>query len=136
MTTRQTATLVEALEIQDLRVKLTGTVRKQGVHVGGGRHVNMPNAWDGNGRVPPGWSGFHGAYEEEEQVQEMVDDGNGGQVKQISYRKLGTFAVELPDDTPERLLGNRKDMLTAAERTKLGDAFDAAILADEAKAEK
>lgn len=28
----------------------------RGVHVGRGPHVPMPNAWDGLGSVPPGWT--------------------------------------------------------------------------------
>lgn len=28
----------------------------RGVHVGRGPHVNMPETWDGNGPVPPGWT--------------------------------------------------------------------------------
>jgi hypothetical protein len=28
----------------------------RGVHVGGGRHVEMPDEWDGTGATPPGWT--------------------------------------------------------------------------------
>jgi hypothetical protein len=27
-----------------------------GTHVGGGRHVDMPATWDGQGATPPGWT--------------------------------------------------------------------------------
>jgi hypothetical protein len=29
---------------------------RAGVHVGGGIHVPMPGAWDGQGPTPPGWT--------------------------------------------------------------------------------
>lgn len=28
----------------------------RGTHTGGGIHVPMPETWDGNGPVPPGWT--------------------------------------------------------------------------------
>lgn len=28
----------------------------KGRHVGGGRHVDMPDTWDGTGPTPPGWT--------------------------------------------------------------------------------
>lgn len=31
-----------------------------GTQVGGGRHVDMPESWDGEGAVPIGWTGFAG----------------------------------------------------------------------------
>jgi hypothetical protein len=27
-----------------------------GTHIGGGRHVDMPQTWDGQGTPPPGWT--------------------------------------------------------------------------------
>ena len=30
----------------------------RGTHVGGGIHVPMPETWDGNGTVPPGWTSY------------------------------------------------------------------------------
>lgn len=30
---------------------------QKGTHVGGGRHVTMPDTWDGTGACPPGWTG-------------------------------------------------------------------------------
>ena len=30
------------------------------MHVGGGKHVDMPETWDGQGDVPPGWSSHKG----------------------------------------------------------------------------
>ncbi len=27
-----------------------------GAHIGGGRHVDMPQTWDGQGATPPGWT--------------------------------------------------------------------------------
>lgn len=30
----------------------------RGAHIGGGRHVIMPETWDGVGKVPPGWTSY------------------------------------------------------------------------------
>lgn len=32
---------------------------RRGEHVGEGRHVVMPEAWDGTGECPPGWTATH-----------------------------------------------------------------------------
>lgn len=29
---------------------------RKGMHLGGGRHVDMPDTWDGQGATPPGWT--------------------------------------------------------------------------------
>ena len=52
-------TEAEVREFVDLRDKLLGRPRR-GVHVGRGRHVDMPDTWDGEGRKPPGWWGDDG----------------------------------------------------------------------------
>lgn len=40
--------------------KLLGLPLK-GTHVGGGLHVDMPDTWNGSGKVPPGWSSYLGS---------------------------------------------------------------------------
>lgn len=42
----------------DRREKLLGNP-KPPVHIGGGRHVEAPETWDGTGATPPGWTKEH-----------------------------------------------------------------------------
>lgn len=119
---RRGITLARAQELHAIRDKLTGDLRVRGEHIGKGRHVEMPESWDGNGKVPPGWSGYDGAHEETEQVV-TVDSQTGARV--VSYVGLGTYAVGLPADTPARLNGPDGNRLTGQERALLAQEFAA-----------
>jgi len=52
----QAAQIVAALDV------LEG-YPSRGVHVGGGRHVDAPDTWDGTGDTPSGWTKGHEAVE-------------------------------------------------------------------------
>lgn len=45
---------------------------RRGVHRGLGIHVFMPESWDGNGPVPPGWTGNHTIFVEDGVVRNRV----------------------------------------------------------------
>lgn len=62
-TRRRLASKREAKALRLLRDKVTPGP-KRGTHVGGGHHVTMPNEWNREGVVPPGWSGYNGEVEE------------------------------------------------------------------------
>lgn len=114
MKIRTGLTRAEADELLRIKRKLGEESPARGTHVGSGPHVKMPDTWDGTGKVPPGWSGVHGVYEETEQVEETVD---GARV--VSTRGLGTYAVGLSDDVSLRLSRDGDTRLTAAEKAFL-----------------
>lgn len=64
----------------------------RGTHIGTGKHVGMPDTWDGLGRVPPGWTSHQG------------------------HRNDGDGAVFFPDEPETQTKLNR---LTGPERAAL-----------------
>jgi hypothetical protein len=108
-------TLAQANELRAAMSKVAPTPEK-GAHVGGGRHVKMPETWDGNGKVPPGWAGLDGVFEEEELNETVGPQGE----KIITVRKLGTYAVGIMP-VEEKDLGK----FSAGELLKINAALDA-----------
>lgn len=101
-------TKADADELVALRDTLTPDPVR-GVHVGGGRHVDMPAEWDRGGDVPPGWSGFPGAREE---FADIEDDATT-----VGYR------VDFPEDMQELL--DASDM-HPSDRVTMQTAIDGA----------
>ena len=115
MIERKGLTRTQASRILVLRQKTGDDAPSKGTHTGGGRHVPMPVDWDGAGRVPPGWSGVHGVFEEEAREESTDKDG----VKVITYRKLGTYSVGLPEDIEARITRARLSAMPEEEKTEL-----------------
>lgn len=118
-------TLAQANELRAAFAKVAPAPEK-GAHVGKGRHVPMPETWDGNGKVPPGWVGLDGVFEEEE-LEETI--GAKGE-KIITKRKLGTYAVGVMEIAPEDRV-----KLTPAELLKVDAAINDAKTATLAELE-
>ena len=92
---------VAASTLLSIRDKLGVDAPTKGVQVGGGIHVPMPDAWDGVGRVPLGYTGTAGIYEED-----------------------GAFSVGLPEDIEDRLSVDSD--LTGPERAEILTEFNEA----------
>jgi hypothetical protein len=90
-------TETEALELLTIRKKAGEPEPEKGSHIGNGRHVTMPESWDGNGKIPPGWSGLSGVVFDAEK---------------------GSYTVEILD-----LDQAGKDKLSASEIKKIDDAI-------------
>lgn len=106
----EATTEAEALELLTIREKAGAPEPEKGVHVGAGRHVQMPETWDGNGKVPAGWSGLAGVYFDEEKAKYVLE-------------------VVEPDDAA-------KAKLSAEEFKKLDDALKTEKLVEEEKVGK
>lgn len=98
MNYRVVNTLVLAQTIEARQDKLHALPAK-GTHVGGGVHVPMPDAWDGNGAVPPGWSSYKGS--------------------RIEHPAGSQWAVPIDHETPAALANGRAARLTAPEQAGL-----------------
>lgn len=103
----EATTEAEALELLAIREKAGASEPEKGVHIGAGRHVPMPETWDGSGKVPAGWSGLSGVY---------FDDAKSAYIVET---------VDVLDDS-------MKSKLSAEEFKKIDDAMKVA----EAKLEK
>lgn len=57
---KYTGPTLEAREAAAALLDKAYALPTRGVPVGGGRHVPMPDIWDGLGPVPPGWTSFQG----------------------------------------------------------------------------
>lgn len=95
----QDLTQAEALELLAIRKKAGEPAPEKGTHIGGGRHVPMPESWDGTGKVPAGWSGLSGVT--------------------LNVEK-NSYAVEVID-----LATAMKSKLSATEIKKIEDAISA-----------
>lgn len=73
----RTASDAEALALQAAIDSAMGYPRK-GVHVGEGRHIDIPESWDGNGNPPPGWSAHYAEIYHAETRTPIIpfDDGD------------------------------------------------------------
>ena len=78
-----------------------------GVHVGGGRHVDMPASWDGNGAVPIGWTSYKGSSRQ--------------------HPTLPQWATTLDPDAPAAMANGRRNRLNASEQTKMTADLAAAV---------
>jgi len=96
-------------DIKASRDKLIGPPVK-GFHMGGGRHCDMPDTWDGVGKVPPGWSGADGPEEHPD--------------------RKGEWSVELPSSVSVALADSRQSRVTPAEKTTLQTAMATAVEKD------
>lgn len=99
--------------IQAARDKLLGAPVR-GVDCGGGKHEPMPQAWDGVGPVPPGWTGFDGPVETTTVGTWAIDVGNG--------------------EVTAALADARASKVSAQEKTTLQTAVAAAVPTYQAKA--
>jgi hypothetical protein len=91
----EATTEAEALELLAIREKAGAHEPEKGTHVGAGRHVQMPETWDGSGKVPAGWSGLAGVYFDEEKakyVLEVVELDN------VAKAKLSAEELKKLDD--------------------------------------
>ncbi len=70
-----------------------------GVHVGGGRHVDMPASWDGNGAVPIGWTSYKGSSRQ--------------------HPTLAQWATPLDPECTAAMGNGRRARLNASEQTKM-----------------
>lgn len=117
-------TLEEMREAQAAVDKALGYPRR-GRHVGGGRHVGMPDTWDGQGPCPPGWT---------KSASEPVEAADG-----TTYLVVTGLEADLGD--PEKLTkvtGRQRAVLakvTQAELVSIRDIVNAAQDAREAKGE-
>lgn len=99
-------TEAEALELLAIRKKLgLDPEPVKGAHTGGGRHVPMPEEWNGEGKVPPGWAGVSGVFEQED----------GFAVEVIEFSKTDESKLSAPE-----LL--KYDAAVKAEKAKLTEA--------------
>ena len=102
-TRRRLTAKMDARELRLLRDRVAPS--SIGTHIGGGRHVDMPDTWDGIGQVPPGWSGYMGEVEE----FDTGDDSTG-------------FRVDFPRDLLSRI-DRAPEKFTAEERQLLEGEF-------------
>ncbi len=79
-----------------------------GVHVGGGRHVDMPASWDGNGSVPIGWTSYKGSTRQ--------------------HPTLAQWATPLDPDATNAMANGRRSRLSALEQTKMTADLAAAVV--------
>lgn len=79
-----------------------------GVHVGGGRHVDMPPTWDGSGAVPIGWTSYKGSSRQ--------------------HPTLAQFATPVDDECAAAMGNGRRARLNAGEQTKMSADLVAAIV--------
>jgi hypothetical protein len=87
-------TRAECDAIKATRDKLLGPPSK-GFHMGTGRHVEMPEAWDGEGEVPPGWTGYAGPLEHPITKGEWgVDTGGEAITKALAVPELAAKLSE------------------------------------------
>lgn len=100
-----------ATELKRISKKLGEPEPVRGVHIGRGPHVKMPDTWDGESRVPPGWSGVHGVFAE--------TAWNGE-----AYEETGLYSVGLPEDAEERAEADT-ERLTGDEKRALKEAAKA-----------
>lgn len=78
-----------------------------GVHVGGGRHVDMPASWDGSGAVPPGWTSYKGSSRQ--------------------HPTLSQWATPLDPDAPAAMGNGRRSRLNVSEQAKMTADLAAAV---------
>jgi hypothetical protein len=78
-----------------------------GVHVGGGRHVDMPATWDGTGAVPPGWTSYKGSSRQ--------------------HPTLAQWATPIDPDAPAAMANGRRARLNASEQAKMTADLAAAV---------
>jgi hypothetical protein len=97
-----------AVELEQLEDKLLSYPAK-GVHIGGGIHVPMPDAWDGTGKPPMGWTSYR--------------------TSSIKHPTLAQWATPLDSELVAALSNGRAARLTAAEKTKLQAANATAVVA-------
>jgi hypothetical protein len=95
-----------AVELEQLEDKLLSYPAK-GVHVGGGIHVPMPDAWDGTGKPPMGWTSYR--------------------TSSLKHPTLAQWATPMDAKVPTALSGADASKLTAAEKTKLAAADATAV---------
>jgi hypothetical protein len=95
-----------AAELEQLEDKLLSYPAK-GVHIGGGIHVPMPDAWDGNGKPPAGWTSYR--------------------TSSLKHPTLAQWATPMDAKVSTALVGPDASKLTAAEKTKLAAADAAAV---------
>lgn len=79
-----------------------------GVHIGGGRHVDMPATWDGSGDVPPGWTSYKGSTRQ--------------------HPTLAQWATPLDDQAAAAMANGRRAKLSALEQTKMSADLAAAVV--------
>jgi hypothetical protein len=72
-------TRAECDAIKLARDKLLGPALP-GIQCGGGVHVRVPRAWDGEGEVPAGWTGYAGPIEHPTAKGEWGIDTGGAEV--------------------------------------------------------
>jgi hypothetical protein len=96
-----------AAELEQLEDKLLSYPAK-GVHIGGGIHVPMPDAWDGNGKPPAGWTSYR--------------------TSSLKHPTLAQWATPMDAKVSTALVGPDASKLTAAEKTKLAAADAAAVV--------
>jgi hypothetical protein len=101
------ALLASATATEDNQDKLLG-YPLPGIHVGGGRHVDMPATWDRSGAVPIGWTSYKGSSRQ--------------------HPTLLQFATPIDPDATNAMANGRRSRLTASEQTKMTADLAAAVV--------
>ena len=78
----------------------------RGTPVTGGIHGPIPETWDGNGAVPPGWSSYRGSSRK--------------------HPTLSQWATPVDPDATAAMANGRRARLTAQEQTKMAADLAAA----------
>lgn len=99
-------TALLADQTEALQDKLLG-LPLAGVHIGGGRHVDMPQTWDRSGAVPPGWTSYKGSTRQ--------------------HPTLSQWATPLDPDAVNAMGNGRKSRLSLPEQTKMSADLAAAV---------
>lgn len=81
---------------------------KKGTRVGGGKHVPMPDTWDGIGPVPPGWTSYLGSS--------------------VKHPTLPTWSTPIEPEVTAAMANGRRARLTALEQTKMTADLAAAVV--------
>lgn len=65
----------------------------RGAHIGGGVHVPMPETWDGNGPVPPGWTSHQAHRTDPEETIWLPEPETSTKLARLTPGEQGQLAA-------------------------------------------